>query len=138
MEQGNDARAEDDRSRSHDPRLIGKERERVEDRFDKEFADGGFAYPTKKNAGDGDAELRGAEVSIKVFRQKQTELGRAGTVFGEGNELCVAHTHNGKFRRDEETVERHKNEDRKNAPKHFRDVIRFCRDHRDSRRGDFC
>lgn len=116
MEEGDDAVGEDV-GESGDDRFVG-EADFEEDRLD-EAVDEGFAEAAQGDAGEGDAELGGREVTVEVL-DLVTGADGAGFAFGDsGFELGAADFDDGEFSGDEESVEEDEEKNGDGAPSEF-------------------
>lgn len=116
VEEGDDAVGEDV-GEGGDDGFVG-EADFEEDRLD-EAVDEGFAKAAEGDTGEGDAELGGGEVAVKVLDLIAGADG-AGFAFGDsGLELGAADFDDGELGGDEESVQEDEEENGEGAPSEF-------------------
>lgn len=108
VEEGDDSKADGEGDGMLEAR--GGDGEPVIDGLEEGFEDG-FADPAEGEAGEGDAELGGAEIGVEVGDDVAKEFGPAIAAGNEGLKLGVADFDEGEFGGDEEAVHQHQGDD---------------------------
>ena len=70
-----------------------------------------LAHPAERQAGQGDAELRGREVGVEMAEDMPRQRGPPVVLLDQRIELAAAHLHQRKLRRDEKAVQEDEQQD---------------------------
>ena len=123
VQKGDDREADAKRDRMTDRLvLLAVQAHREEHGFQQREEDG-FTDPTETEAGEGDAELRGAQVGIQMLQQMSCACRPAVTFINQRLELRGPQFHQSKLGGDKETVQKYEHHDGNRLPGNLHDEI---------------